>query len=69
MKKITVKQFKDLFYPDADLTLATIRNWLRNGHLAGEKTPSGIWFVIVPEDGCPFIHSSRVNALLKMMEK
>ena len=68
MRKITVKQFKNEYYPEADLSLTTIRNWLRNGHLLGEKTPTGTWLVIVPIHGCPFVHSQKTNELLLFLE-
>ena len=67
MRQLKISQYIDEFYPDANLTPQTIRNWLRRGILKGKQTPTRQWLVIVEEKSSIQSHHDNVQELLNIM--
>ena len=66
-RELKVSQYIDEYYPDAQMTPQTIRNWLRRGLLKGKRTPTKQWLVIVEDKPETQAHNENVQELLNIM--
>jgi predicted site-specific integrase-resolvase len=62
MKKLKPKDYIDEYYPFSKLSKKTIINWIKNGKIKGEQTPTGRWLVLIDDE------NKNVKRLLAMME-
>ncbi len=63
MRKLKPRLYLNEFFPEANYSTRTVRNWIKSGKIKGEQSPSGGWLVLInPQE------QSKASQLLGLLE-